>query len=124
MRTAIAITLSSLVLHACSLESAPDAAVIAERYVTAAAPALNIDSVATHAMDDGSAWLFATAKEGNVVRIFDAATGALVRDLGGPGGEPGQFSRPNGIAARDGLLVVVERDNRRVQIFEIGRAHV
>jgi 3-phytase len=63
--------------------------------------------------------LFATAKEGDVVRIYDATSGAFIRDLGGAGVEPGQFQRPNGIIAQDGLLIVIERDNRRVQIFNL-----
>jgi len=92
---------------------------LAERYITAAAPALNIDSVATHSGTDGATWLFATAKEGHVIRVFDAATGVVVRDIGAAGSEPGQFSRPNGVIARDGLLVIVERDNRRVQVLGI-----
>jgi 3-phytase len=92
---------------------------IEERYVTVRDPAMNIDSVATHAGIEGATWLFATAKEGNVIRIFDASTGERLRDLGGAGSGAGQVRRPNGIVAVDGLLVIVERDNRRVQVFNV-----
>jgi 3-phytase len=93
--------------------------VITERYVTEADAAMNIDSVATHAGATGTTWLFATAKEGHLLRIHDAASGAHLRDFGGPGIGPGEFQRPNGIIALDGLLVVIERDNQRVQILAL-----
>jgi 3-phytase len=94
-------------------------ATIAERYVTAADPAMNIDSVATWSGSDGITWLFATAKQGDVVRIYDAANGAHVRDLGGAGTDAGRFERPNGVIALNDLLIIVERDNRRVQVFTL-----
>jgi 3-phytase len=54
-----------------------------------------------------------------VIRIYDAATGAHLRDLGRQGGGVGEFLRPNGVIARDGLLIIVERDNHRVQVFAL-----
>jgi 3-phytase len=107
---------TAVLVSACS--GPPDVPIVAERYVTDSDSAMNIDSVATHAVSAGQqAWLFATAKEGNVVRIYDAGSGEHVRDFGGPGTGSGEFQRPNGVLAADGLLIVVERDNRRVQIF-------
>lgn len=102
-----------------SAESAATAVALKERYVTALDPALNIDSVATHIGTPGVTWLFATAKEGNVIRIYDASTGELIRDLGGSGVRPGELRRPNGVVTLDGMLVVIERDNHRVQIFSL-----
>jgi 3-phytase len=102
-----------------SSESSTSVVTLTERYVTALDPALNIDSVATHVGAPNATWLFATAKEGNVIRIYDASTGALVRDLGGVGVGAGEFRRPNGILTLDGMLIVVERDNHRVQIFNL-----
>ncbi|MGD8339513.1 MAG: phytase, partial [Gammaproteobacteria bacterium] len=95
---------------------APEVPRVAERFITELDPQMNIDSVATHAVAEGEAWLFATAKDTHVIRIYDAATGQHVRDLGGPGSGPGEFQRPNGVLAADGMLIVIERDNRRVQI--------
>jgi 3-phytase len=92
---------------------------VAERYLTASDPAMNIDSVATHAGSNGETWLFATAKEGDVVRIYDAIRGGHIRDIGGSGTDAGRFERPNGVIALDDFLVVVERDNRRVQIWSL-----
>src|SRR5690606_40845046 len=61
-----------------------DPAVIPERYITIADEALNIDSVATYAVE-GGVRLAATAKSGHLLRVYDAATGALIDDVGGPG---------------------------------------
>lgn len=40
----------------------------------------------------------------------------LRREIGGSGSEPESYRRPNGIAVIDDLLIVVERDNRRVSV--------
>jgi 3-phytase len=77
----------------------------------------NIDSPALWIGGNGEKWLFATSKEGHSVNVFDALNGAMKRRLGGLGVELGQFNRPNGIWVEDDLLWVVERDNRRVQVF-------
>lgn len=91
--------------------------VVGERYVTAAEPAANIDSVAVAPAHGGRpALLFATAKETDVIKVFDAATGDTLREIGGSGSAPADYRRPNGVAVIDDLLVVVERDNRRVSI--------
>jgi 3-phytase len=88
-----------------------------ERFVTAAEPAANIDSVAvTPARDGQPALLFATAKETDVIKVFDASNGSVLREIGRTGSAPDEYRRPNGIAVIDDLLVVVERDNRRVNI--------
>jgi 3-phytase len=111
---------AALLLAACVTPAAQAARpVVAEAYVTAADEPLNIDSVAVHAGVGGATWLFATAKTGHVIRIYDAATGAHVRDLGLQGNGVGEFLRPNGVVAQDGLLIVVERDNHRVQAFAL-----
>jgi 3-phytase len=93
--------------------------VVAEAYVTAADESMNIDSVAAHRGTGSATWLFATAKTGHVIRIYDAATGEHLRDLGRQGSAVGEFLRPNGVIAQDGLLIVVERDNHRVQVFAL-----
>ena len=112
---AVAGAVAALLLTACTAEF--DVPVVAESYVTAADEAMNIDSVATHPGPAGTSWLFATAKEGHLIRIYDAASGEHLRDLGGPGASLGEFRRPNGVLAADDLLLVIERDNRRVQVL-------
>jgi 3-phytase len=95
------------------------ATVIMEAFHTATDSLLNIDSPAVWHGPNGEHWLLSTAKEGDVIRVDDATTGTFIRDLGGPGTEPGRLERPNGIAVLDDILWVVERDNRRVQLFTL-----
>ena len=117
MRNLLPLSAAAILLLAACTPRIP-VPVVVERFVTASDPALNIDSVATYTGPEAS-WLFATAKDGDLLRIYDASSGAALRDLGGPGTGPDQFERPNGILVAGDLLVVVERDNRRVQVFAL-----
>jgi 3-phytase len=96
-----------------------DVPILQERWVSALDPALNIDSLASYHGPAGEHWLFATAKSGHFLRLMDAVTGETLRDLGGAGDAAGLMTRPNGVAVIDDLLVVVERDNRRVQVWQL-----
>ena len=100
-------------------ESGEPHASIAETFVTALTPKDNIDSPASWRAPDGKTWLFATAKEGKGLVLYDGDTGATLRGVGTEGSRPGQFKRPNGIAVSGDLLFVVERDNRRVQVLAL-----
>ncbi len=93
--------------------------IVNEAFETPRSPADNIDSAAVWHGPNGEHWLLATAKEGNRILVFNAATGALVRFTGTEGEGPGQFDRPNGIAVVDDLAFVVERDNERVQVLSL-----
>ena len=100
----------------------PDAASVAritEAFLTPMTPDDNIDSPATWQAPDGSLWLIATAKATDKLVVYDGQTGAHIRDVGTAGAGPGQFDRPNGIAVIDDLVLVVERDNRRVQVMTL-----
>jgi 3-phytase len=79
----------------------------------------NVDTPAVWHGSQGQHWLLTTAKEGDVIRVHDAATGAPIRRIGGSGTELGQFDRPNAVTVIDDLMIVVERDNRRVQVFSL-----
>lgn len=92
---------------------------VPEAFVTASTPEENIDSPAAWRAPDGKVWLFATAKEGGGLMIYDGDSGASVRKLGSEGDAPGQFRRPNGVAVLGDRLFVVERDNRRVQVLSL-----
>lgn len=92
---------------------------VVEAFATAMTPADNIDSVATWVADDGTVWLIGTAKATDKLVVYDGQTGAHLRDVGSAGSGAGQFDRPNGIAVVDDLLLVVERDNRRVQVLQL-----
>jgi len=93
--------------------------IVPEAFVTAETPKDNIDSPASWRAPDGRLWLFATAKEGGGLVIYDGDTGTTLRTAGSLGDMPGQFRRPNGIAVAGNRLYVVERDNRRVQVFAL-----
>jgi 3-phytase len=94
-------------------------ATVAEAFQTPMTPDDNIDSPASWTSPEGQVWLIATAKATDKVVVYDGQTGAHLRDVGTRGTEPGQFVRPNGIAVVDDLMVIVERDNHRVQVFKL-----
>lgn len=94
-------------------------AVVAEAFVTASTKNDNIDSPAAWRAPDGKTWLFATAKAGFGLTLYDGDSGETWRTYGADGEGPGQFRRPNGISIVDDLLFVVERDNHRVQVLTL-----
>jgi len=62
--------------------------------------------------------LYVTDGYGNARVHQFSARGELIRSWGGPGGGPGQFMLPHGIAIhRDGRIFVCDRENERIQIF-------
>lgn len=79
----------------------------------------DVDSPTVWHGGDGQHWVLTTAKATDVVIVNDAATGTEIRRLGGTGSDPGQLDRPNGVKAIDDLLIVVERDNARLQAFSL-----
>lgn len=91
---------------------------IEEQFTTLLEPEANIDSVAVWpAGSDRGALLFATGKATDVVKVYDAASGEELLEIGANGSA--QYKRPNGVTVIDDLLIVVERDNRRVHIHSI-----
>lgn len=93
--------------------------VVDEAFLTAATPVENIDSPASWRTPDGKRWLIATGKASDRLVVYDGDTGATLRTVGGPGTALGQLQRPNGIAVIDDYVLVVERDNHRVQMFRL-----
>lgn len=117
IRQIISLTLS---LQVASALTAADSSVIKERFFTNLDIANNIDSIAVwHAPDSSERWLIATAKSSHKLYIYDALNGYPISEYGAPGTALGQFQRPNGIAAVDDLLFVVERDNHRIQALSL-----
>jgi 3-phytase len=97
----------------------PEVAVIKEAFTTLRDESDNVDSPALWHGDDGQNWLMATAKAGNVIIVYNAETGEKITHFGNSGNEMGELSRPNGIAVIDNYAVIVERDNRRIQVFSL-----
>lgn len=125
-RLLVAASLAALLAACATTRTAPAPAVrtpgvtsIAERYVSAETPKEELDSLATWPTEDGKTWLIATAKSTHRLDVYDADTGAALRTVGGEGKAIGQFDRPNGIAVYADHVFVVERDNRRVQVFAL-----
>ncbi|GAA5078084.1 phytase [Lysobacter panacisoli] len=92
---------------------------VLERYVSAESAQDELDSLATWPTEDGHTWLIATAKSTHRLVVYDADTGARLRDVGSEGKALGQFYRPNGIYVYGDAVFVVERDNHRVQVLSL-----
>ena len=97
----------------------PDVAAIKETFSTLRDESDNVDSPALWHGEGGQNWLLATAKEGDAIIVFDAATGEQITRFGKSGSGLGELTRPNGIAIIDNYALIVERDNQRVQIFSL-----
>ncbi|MEN5060419.1 phytase [Luteimonas sp. TWI1416] len=96
-----------------------DLPIVEEAFVSALTPEDNIDSPAAWAAPDGRVLVIATAKSTDRLVVYDGASGETLRTFGASGSGAGQFRRPNGIAAIDDLVFVVERDNHRVQVLRL-----
>lgn len=94
-------------------------ATIQEVYQTERDTANNVDTPAIWHNPTGVTWLLATAKETDVVLVYDASTGKKLHVFSEEGTGIGQLDRPNSIAVVDDLAVIIERDNHRVQVFEL-----
>ena len=115
--------LAALLLSSCAVTPAPATLQqpppqVAEAWISAPSPGDELDSLATWASTPGGTpWVIATAKSSHRLVVFDGDSGQRLRSVGERGDQPGQFNRPNGVAVAGDLLLVVERDNHRVQVF-------
>ncbi len=96
-----------------------DKAILKEAFHTDRDLGDNVDSPAIWHGENGENWLIATAKEGNAIIVYSAEDGSFIKRFGESGDGEGAFSRPNGITVIEDLLLIVERDNRRVQVFRL-----
>lgn len=95
--------------------------VIAEAWVSAVDTLDNVDGPGIWFSDSGPR-VIASAKATDVLIIYDAVSGESLRRVAGPGTRRGRLERPNGVLVLgDSVLLVVERDNRRVQAFALPR---
>lgn len=97
----------------------PRIVLVREAFVTSARREDEIDSVAAWAHPEGDTWVIATAKASQRLLVFDGDSGEFLQAIGGRGTGPGEFNRPNGIAVHGDLLFVAERDNGRIQMFDL-----
>lgn len=110
-----AVALATLPLHANA-----DPTTVAERFFTPLDHKSNVDSIAVwHQPDSSKRWLIGTSKANHKLYVYDAQNGFPIAEHGSAGSNLGQFQRPNGIAVVDDLVLVVERDNHRVQVLRL-----
>lgn len=114
--TALVAALAALSCSPASVRSTTPAARVPETWVSTPRPGDDLDSLAFW---PERKWLIATAKQTDMLLVFDGATGTLLRTVGSSGTGPGQLDRPNGIAVVGDLVLVVERDNHRIQAFRL-----
>lgn len=69
------------------------------------------------ALAGGEGLLYVTDTENHVVRVYDAS-GSLVREIGGRGGEAGRFNYPTYVWSGDGEILVSDSLNFRIQRFD------
>src|SRR5699024_8092 len=93
--------------------------IIKEKFHTDRDEGDNVDSPTIWHGPDRQHWLMATAKEGDAIIVYDANDGSFIERVGGSGTGEGEFDRPNGIAVIDDLLLIVERNNKRVQVLRL-----
>ncbi len=93
--------------------------VLEESWVSEWSEEDNIDSPAVWHGSAGQHWIIATAKSTHQLVVYDAGDGRLLRRVGGAGTGSGRLMRPNGVAVVENMLLVVERDNHRVQAFAL-----
>ncbi len=97
----------------------PTVVKVVEAFATEMIEADNIDSAAAWRHPDGATWIIATAKATDQLLVYDGDTGATLQRVGETGEELGQFKRPNGVFVINDMLLLVERDNRRVQVLTL-----
>ena len=91
-------------------------AVVEERWVSAADTIWDVDTPAL--WTDGSASVvLVTAKGTHDLQRFDGGSGRRMEAWGEQGAELGMFDRPNAVLVVDDFALIVERDNRRVQVL-------
>jgi 3-phytase len=92
--------------------------IVPERWLSPWDTTSNLDSPAFWQGEEG-AWVVSTAKGTHDLWVHDARNGTLLERVGRQGSARGEFDYPNGIAILDALLLVVERDNHRVQLLTL-----
>jgi 3-phytase len=91
---------------------------VRERWISEADTAWNLDTPALWT-DGVMSRVLVTAKESHDLRIFDGVDGRLIAAWGREGERAGEYRRPNSVVVVGDFALVVERDNRRVQVLEM-----
>lgn len=116
--TGLAVGIALAAATSCDLRG-PTATAIPHDFETPAIEDVELDSLAVWPGETTGPLLFITGKKSDSIHLANAVTGELLGTVGSNGLGPGDLRRPNGIAVLDNLLFVVERDNRRIQVFSL-----
>lgn len=100
-------------------EDSRDLITIAESFVSSYNDEDNVDSPTFWQGKNGENWLIATTKESDMLFVYNAESGEMIKKVAGSGKGKSQLDRPNGIWVIDDYLFVVERNNHRVQVFDL-----
>lgn len=119
----LAVTLAAMLSGCAVLGPDPrgDLPRVAETWISPSTPDDNIDSVATWRTGEGKLLVVATAKTGDSLRVYDGESGVFLRAISGDAAGDGALKRPNGVFVAGDMAFVVERDNHRVQVFDLQR---
>lgn len=137
----VVVTAIGLAVYAYQEMHIPDVPLVQQMWASSGVDYSNTDSVAAVRTNDGAVRVYATAKWGDCIDVFDGMNGAFLKRVGRGGESPGEFRRPNGIVAlhfKDRqqqatsqvsqsaqpqqirqAIVVVERDGDRVQVLSL-----
>lgn len=111
--------ISALLFTACDSPMKLNIVKIDEVYQTPRNEDDNVDSPTIWHGPNGEHWIISTAKTADQLIVNNALNGEEVMRVSAPGDSLGQIKRPNGIAVVDSFVVVVERDNHRLQVFTL-----
>lgn len=64
-------------------------------------------------------WLFALSEDCHKIFILNALSGKYIKSLGNNGDKVGEFDKPIDLCVYENFLMVLEKDNNRVQIFSL-----
>jgi 3-phytase len=90
-----------------------------EVFITPSREEDNVDSIGVWKSPQGEVWTIITAKATDKLKVYNGATGEAILEVGQSGTAAGDLDRPNGIQVIDDLCIVVERNNKRVQLFSL-----
>lgn len=94
-------------------------ALVPERYIAAGDAQAKFDALATWPTENGGAWLIAGSAAGHTLTVFDADSGARIRDLDARKEAPGPLLEPSALAVFGDHLFVTETNANRVGVLSL-----
>jgi 3-phytase len=119
--TALAACTSVQVTRPVSLPTppAPSGVLVPERYIAAGDAHANFNALATWPTENGGAWLIAGSATEHTLTVFDADSGARIRDIDARKEAPGPMLEPAALAIFGDHLFVTETNAHRVGVLSL-----